>query len=284
MSVNVYGVCDNNCKHPVYTREEVLSLLQQAINNGSLLNIDADYAAIKQIVSDNGGANVKFWTGTEAEFNALDPAPAVGHFIPRRAEDGTIYICIDDTTISSLPTAEQVEEAIASASKHEHSADDITDGILSVERGGTGATSLHGGASLMRGLFGGGVVSTGNIAVIGSGYGSGGHIPIKNLPAVLGAVNVEAGSYVGTGVGGQSSPCTLTFGFEPKFVIVQAGGGIKENTNGGGLTNGFIWSNGLNSWGNINFETSGKTVHWYSLNSSTQLNMASTEYYYFAIG
>lgn len=112
MSVNVYGVCDNNCKHPVYTREQVLSLLQQAINDGALYNIDADYAAIKKIVSDNGGADVKFWTGTEAEFNALDPKPTTFAFIPRRAEDGTIYICIDDSAVASLPTAPISAETI----------------------------------------------------------------------------------------------------------------------------------------------------------------------------
>ena len=102
--INIYAFCDNNCKHLVYTREEVLSLLQQAINDGSLKNIDADYAAVKSVVDSNAGSDITFWTGTEAEFNALDPAPKVSHFIPRRGEDGKIYICIDDTSISNLPT------------------------------------------------------------------------------------------------------------------------------------------------------------------------------------
>lgn len=102
--INIYAFCDNNCKHLVYTREEVLSLLQQAINDGSLKNIDADYAAVKSVVDSNAGSDITFWTGTEAEFNALNPVPKVNHFIPRRGEDGKIYICIDDTSISNLPT------------------------------------------------------------------------------------------------------------------------------------------------------------------------------------
>ena len=102
--MNIYGVCDNNCKHLVYTREEVLALLQQAINDQSLLNIDADFAAIKKIIDINGGEAVRFWTGTEAEFNALDPQPQISRFIPRRGLDGTVYICIDDTGLSNLPT------------------------------------------------------------------------------------------------------------------------------------------------------------------------------------
>ena len=62
---NIYAFCDDNCKHLVYTREEVLALLQQAINDQSLLGIDADYAAIKKIIDINGGEDVKFWTGVD---------------------------------------------------------------------------------------------------------------------------------------------------------------------------------------------------------------------------
>lgn len=111
--MNIYAFCDNNCKHLVYTREEVLSLLRQAVEDGSLKNIDADFAAIKSVVDGNGGADVTFWTGTEAEFNALKPAPQVSRFIPRRGTDGKIYICIDDTGISTLPTEPLAAEEIA---------------------------------------------------------------------------------------------------------------------------------------------------------------------------
>lgn len=102
--MNIYGVCDNNCKHLVYTREEVLSLLRQAVEDQSLLNVDAEFAAIKKVLDINGGEDVVFWTGTEAQFNALNPKPTVSRFIPRRGLDGTIYICIDDTGMSNLPT------------------------------------------------------------------------------------------------------------------------------------------------------------------------------------
>lgn len=101
---DVYAVCDNNCRYLVYTREQVLALLEQAIADGSLRNIDIDAAAVTKIKDINGGADVKVWTGTEAEFNALDPAPTISRFIPRRGADGTVYICIDDTGLSNLPT------------------------------------------------------------------------------------------------------------------------------------------------------------------------------------
>lgn len=103
-SVKVYGVCDNNCKFPVFTQEQVLSILWQAINDKSLQDVVPEYAAIKKLIDINGGEDVKIWTGTEAEYNALDPKPVVSRAIPRRGLDGTIYICIDDTGLSALPT------------------------------------------------------------------------------------------------------------------------------------------------------------------------------------
>lgn len=102
--LNVYGMCENNCRYLVFTREQVIALLEQAIEDGSLKNVDIDAAAVTKVADINGGSDVKFWTGTEAEFNALDPAPQISRFIPRRGADGTIYICIDDTGLSNLPS------------------------------------------------------------------------------------------------------------------------------------------------------------------------------------
>lgn len=110
---DVYGVCGNNCRYLVFTREQVLALLEQAIADGSLKNIDFEAAAVTKVADINGGNDVVFWTGTEAEFNALDPAPTISRFIPRRGADGTIYICIDDTGMNNLPTEALTAEEIA---------------------------------------------------------------------------------------------------------------------------------------------------------------------------
>lgn len=117
--MNIYGICDNNCKHLVYTREEVLSLLQQAINDGTLQHIDPEYAAISKIVNQNSGDEISFWIGTEAQFNALDPKPATSHFIPRGGADGVVYILLDDSAVAAMPTepmtAADVQAIIAAA-------------------------------------------------------------------------------------------------------------------------------------------------------------------------
>ncbi|WP_298020986.1 hypothetical protein, partial [uncultured Dysosmobacter sp.] len=41
------------------------------------------------------------------------------------------------------------------------------------------------------------------------------------IAAVSGAAKIQTGSYVGTGTYGESNPCSLTFDFSPKLVIIQ---------------------------------------------------------------
>lgn len=101
---DVYAICQNGCKYLTYTREQVLALLEQAIADGSLKNIDFEAAAVTKIADINGGNDIVFWTGTEAAFNALDPKPTISRVIPRVGIDGKIYLCIDDTGMSNLPT------------------------------------------------------------------------------------------------------------------------------------------------------------------------------------
>lgn len=111
---DVYAICQNGCKYLTYTREQMLALLEQAIADGSLKNIDFEAAAVRKIKDINGGDDVVFWVGKEADFNALDPAPTTSRFIPRRGLDGTVYICIDDTGLSNLPSDPLTAEEIVS--------------------------------------------------------------------------------------------------------------------------------------------------------------------------
>lgn len=243
--INIYAFCDNNCKHLVYTREEVLSLLQQAINDGSLKNIDADYAAVKSVVDSNAGSDITFWTGTEAEFNALDPAPKVSHFIPRRGEDGKIYICIDDTSISNLPS-EPLTAADVKA---------ICDG-----------TYVAGVGDYM-GAEAAGALYSAIADVVGA------------------AAKIATGSYTGTGQYGSSNKNTLTFDFVPKLLIIRGtwGNGFNDavvtfvspaTTYADMIGSDAVF--GTISWGT--------TVEWYStINFMTQGN-SSSKYYYVAVG
>lgn len=267
--INIYAFCDNNCKHLVYTREEVLSLLQQAINDGSLKNIDADYAAVKSVVDSNAGSDITFWTGTEAEFNALNPAPKVNHFIPRRGEDGKIYICIDDTSISNLPS-----EPLTAAD------------VKAICEG----TYVAGVGDYM-GSEAAGALYSAIADVVGA------------------AAKTATGNYTGTGTYGSAKPNTLTFDFVPKIIFFGDGSGtgylnkwivgsgsnlIVYDGNGASLSNtgSYSQASGYTTYRTSVISISGTTISWYSSSNYTseynaqcaQMNYSGRKYYYIAIG
>lgn len=146
---------------------------------------------------------------------------------------------------------------VFAAKSHSHAAGDITSGILSIARGGTGANS------------------------------------IDSLVSLLGAARIEIGSYVGTGVCGPSNPTTLTFGFEPKLFILCP----DNRTSNGNIPYAIVVANGnsyLYRNSNENNRTSyltwsGNKVSWYIGNTNStysiyQFNDSRTTYYYIAIG
>lgn len=98
----VYGFCDANCKQPVYTVNETIAILEQLIQGGSLEKIDPALlpivAAIKEQHNNN---NIKFWLGTEAELNAIDPAVTTKLLMPRIDGDNNLYLCSDDSTLEA---------------------------------------------------------------------------------------------------------------------------------------------------------------------------------------
>lgn len=113
---------------------------------------------------------------------------------------------------------------------------------------------------------------------------SGGAIPM---------VQIETGSYVGTGTYGADNPNTLTFPFEPKMVIIQRYYGTGDsvvNTHAIEtviLGTGRVYVRYVSSPGNaapsINVTEFSKTVSWYSNSVNAQMNSGRT-YQYIAIG
>ena len=118
------------------------------------------------------------------------------------------------------------------------------------------------------------------------------------LAALAGtAVRTAAGSYTGTGGSGADSPCALTLGFRPKFLLVMGEGYSCAFV--GGCAKGYGAKHGAP--GLVNVE---QTVTWaedglswyvagahttsgsYDINGGAvyQLNLSGREYFYFAIG
>lgn len=122
--------------------------------------------------------------------------------------------------------------------------------------------------------------------------------------ALDGKARIQTGSYVGTGTYGESNPCSLTFDFVPKWIIII--GRWASNTAGNygfggiipafGLTNAYTssWICYNSFW--INPQPSrltyaklvDKTVYWYSeSNADEQFNynyFGELSYYYIAFG
>jgi len=155
---------------------------------------------------------------------------------------------------------------------HNHDASNITSGILSAERGGTGYGSL---AELAAALGGGG-----------------------------GGAKIATGSYTGAGSYGSSNKNSLTFEFEPKVVFVfPATQGLlpcDTNSSRSAWVNSFVWckdqtistivtaSVGVSvpAKYNLNFTLSGNTLSWYTSGTTAayQLNGSAVTYNYVAIG
>ena len=109
-----------------------------------------------------------------------------------------------------------------------------------------------------------------------------------NFLLKLPGVQIETGSYVGTGTYGASNPNSLTFEFEPKILIVQ-----KDSTNYAAYSkivaqNGMKTANNGESAGNddyyVTFINWTHEVSWYSSSKNGQLNSLGTTYYYLALG
>lgn len=103
----------------------------------------------------------------------------------------------------------------------------------------------------------------------------------------LGPIKAETGSYTGTGKGGQSNPCSLTFEFEPKVVFIDNSGSTTyydTTTYVWGATRLWITSTAYSDYNDVT--VSGNTMSWYNPNANVekQLNISGVEYKYIAIG
>lgn len=149
-----YVLCDDDCRYEGMTKEEILTAIEQALEQGYVS--DPDGAVFSKIREIRAGGTAQLWVGTEAEFNAISPAPTVGTSLVRVGADGTLYLCEDDNSLVSMAahlnskenphgvTAEQVGAAkadhthtaaeVGAASKnHKHTAADV--GALSTNGG-----------------------------------------------------------------------------------------------------------------------------------------------------
>ena len=199
---------------------------------------DADGIVITDSAAENAGKRV-LWSKVKELLGKL--------YVPLTRK-------INNKALSSDITLSAADVGAAAAS-HTHALDALT-GILPVNKGGTGQSSLE---ALLAAL------------------------------KQAGAVQIATGSYVGTGTYGADHPCSLTFDFSPKLVIVyEIGTGLIPLNVAGFWQNSFIWCPGQDSlkigqaWGHIRQETN--SIRWDGVDAIAQLNELNTTYFYVAIG
>ena len=117
---------------------------------------------------------------------------------------------------------------------------------------------------------------------------------------IAGRAQVATGSYTGTGTYGEGNPCSLTFDFAPKIVIItdQSSGLYPKGSHWNSSC--FIWTYGQttvykyasNITSYITCSLSGNTLSWYhgsqsiddNKRASGQCNVSGEKYLYLAIG
>lgn len=105
-----FVIDENNNKVTAYSAEEVLSVLAQAIADGSLANIVASAAFIDKIKCCVSGETNKIAFVTQAKYNELEAAGTI--------EENVLYEITDDTTVEDINQAlTNINESITSLDK-----------------------------------------------------------------------------------------------------------------------------------------------------------------------
>ena len=84
---NYYVLCDDNCKFPAMSKEQILTAIEQAITTGEIKDVDTGF--VTKIKETNANKALSFWIGPQAEYNALT----------ERAEN-CFYIITDEPDIN----------------------------------------------------------------------------------------------------------------------------------------------------------------------------------------
>lgn len=108
---NVYALDSGKNSFLTMTKEQILTAITQAVNEGTIGDIDAGF--ITKIQEQNDQKGISFWFGTTAQFEALE----------EKRED-ILYILTDDTTLTDIETG------ISDANKYAQAANQKVDLIL----------------------------------------------------------------------------------------------------------------------------------------------------------
>lgn len=104
------------------TKEQIMAAIVQAVNQGTVSDIDAGF--VTKLQEQNDGDSFKVWIGTSAEYAALT-----------ETDEHTLYMITDDTTFADIVAAiqtvasdlQEYKTGIANGTIHAHTADNATE-------------------------------------------------------------------------------------------------------------------------------------------------------------
>lgn len=85
----VYAICDSNCRWETLTREQILTAIMQAVNEGTIGDIDSGFISTIKTIN---GTGIKFFYGTQNEYNAL----------PKEQKANLAKFITDDETFENI--------------------------------------------------------------------------------------------------------------------------------------------------------------------------------------
>lgn len=118
----IYNViCNDGCMFEGMTKEQILTAIEQAVSSGTITDVDTGF--VTKIKEQNEQSPLKFWVGTQAEYNALNPKPTE-----------TLFLISDDDeleTLESLVVAcqnaiDDIDDNLAPLLKNEYVAIDTS--------------------------------------------------------------------------------------------------------------------------------------------------------------
>lgn len=164
-----------------------------------------------------------------------------------------------------------------------------SDATVGITNGGTDATTaseaLKNLITACTALSSSGLATGDYLPLLDASASAGKKVTLANLAAYLqssqGMAKIATGSYTGTGTYGANNPCTLTFAFVPKLLII--GGNLVLSGDGTALSGFFAEINNRNRY-TPSVSISGTTVRWYDSSEYYQLNINGGTYSYVALG
>lgn len=169
---------------------------------------------------------------------------------------------------------------------------DQINGVLPIEKGGTNATTGSGVIRNLANTVNSLILNAEDEILVSAHNGLAGKTTLSALATLVSSIGdgakIQTGSYVGTGTYGSSNPCSLTFDFEPKVLLVEpkgmtGGPPCITLVCGVELSQILIFENQRTF---LQTTWSENTVSWYtnSADAVSQLNGNGNLYHYCAIG